>query len=768
MIDAAGTFLIDGTGFFEASHKAFLGVTVLVVDGEDWTFLFGVVRDLLQLRQTLGITKGLFVIGAEAYQVTSASNIQKTASFLEQIGITVVHDPRSRALDLCVRFASLTTFVVTHNRALLLLAKDGRRILLLKDAGRCEFFESETLLSRFGVTTDSVPVFLALTDGPKDTVLTNREAIAVLEPPGDLADKILDSSVLSSRQLRNKLMKNGAVILSRLKQFSPTGCCASLDVDQGNLAIDIDNNLTATCLAKRGFHSLIRLLPQPPTITTVFTEERKQRPFDYHAIVTLEDLQRLARVVGVSTCCAVDTESSNKDPHTAELFGMSISVKKGEAFYVPLIAQDLNGIDRNTVVSVLCGLLEGPIKVTGHNLKYDYVLLRRNGIKIANIDFDTMLAAYDCFGDLDVLNLQYLAKLLLGRTIKSHRDIVSAKRSLLDVPFRDLADYACDHAEVTLQLADILQQELTRRGISDQYRDETLPMVKILGDFEVDGIPVDLRVLCSIRDSLADQVLRAKKAALDEADCHFNLDSEKEVMAVLMRNQVIAKTVGFRKISSRVLEELAIAHKVARLVVTYKRGQKKLRGIEGVIESIRNGRVHPVFNQTRTDHCRLSSVKPILFEVDTGQQRGSFLPDELRQFYPDANRALGILADAAADHALREDILSPLATSSLQSSPPLLQEEYFRLLISVVVGIPEHQLGRMFLLDHDAISAICHHFKIRYSLTFLWLEQFCQQTVTNGFASAPGRRRYFDGLRSSNLEKREKALRSAVKWSIRW
>lgn len=768
-MDAAGTFLIDGTGFFEASHNAFLGVTVLVVDGEDWTVLFGVVRDLLQLRQTLAITKGLFVIGAEAYQVTSASNIQKTASFLEQIGITVVHDPHSRVLDLCVRFASLTTFVVTHNRALLLLAKNGRRILLLKDAGQCEVFESEALLSRFGVTADNVPAFMALTGGSKDTVLTKREAIAVLEPPGDLADKILDSSVFSSRQLKNKLTKHGAVILSRLKQFSPTGCCASLDVDdQRNLAIDIDNNLTATCLAKRGFHSLIRLLPQPPTITTVFTEERKQRPFDYHAIVTLEDLQKLASAVGVSTCCAVDTESSNKDPHTAELFGMSISVKKGEAFYVPLIAHDLNGIDRKTVVSVLCGLLEGPIKVTGHNLKYDYVLLRRNGIRIANVDFDTMLAAYDCFGDSDILNLQYLAKLLLGRTIKSHRNIVSAKHSLLDVPFHGLADYACDHAEVTLQLADILQQELARRGINDQYRNETLPMVKILGDFEVDGVPVDLRVLCSIRDSLADQVLRAKKAALDEADCHFNLDSYKEVMAVLMRNQVIAKTVGFRKISSGLIEELAIAHKVARLVVTYNRSQKKLRDIEGVIESIRKGRAHPVFNQTRTDHCRLSSVKPRLFDVDTGQHRGSFLPDELRQFYPDANRALGILADAAADHALHEDILSPLAASSLQSSPPLHQDEYFHLLISVVVGIPEHKLSRMFLLDRNAIAAIRHHFKIRYSLTFLWLDQFCLETMTNGFASAPGRRRYFDGFRSSNLEKREKAMRSAVKWLIRW
>jgi DNA polymerase I-like protein with 3'-5' exonuclease and polymerase domains len=685
-------------------------------------------------------------------------------SFLRRFGIAVLHDPHHRVLDLCLGIAS-AEFLVTHDRRLLVLAKDHRRIVLLRYGDEPKVVTSETIISMFGVTADLLPAFLALTDGLGPTVLTKREAMAVLERPGDLAEKIADLSLFSSRQIRNKLAKNGTLILDRLKQLSPSACCSCSDGT--NLEVDIDNDLNVQLLATHAFHSLSRLLPRPAKVH-ILSEQAKRSPKAYHAIVTLENLQRLVTELGTSKCCAVDTESSGKDPHTAELFGISISFKKGEAFYVPTIERDLKGIDRNAVVAALRRVLEGPIKVVGHNLKYDYLLLRKTGIKIANIEFDTMLAAYDCFGDSDFLNLQFLAKRLLFRTIKAHRDVVCANQDLLDVPFRDLIDYACEHAEVTLQLSEILRQELAQRALDHQYRNETLPMVKILGDWEFDGIPVDYGRLCSVRQSLADQVSRTKKAAVDAVGCRFNPDSEEEVSAVLRIDPVLAKVIGFRKISGRVLEELAASHSIARLLVKHNRCQKRLRDVEAVIQSVQHGRVHPVFSQTRTDHCRLSSVKPRLLDPDNGPYLGPCLPDGLRQFCPDAGGALGILADAAADNVLQSDVLATKGSCCFQNFPPLNDGDHFQLLLSVVTGVSDHELCRIFLMDRSAIAAIRHDLKIRYSSTFLWLEQFCNKTATNGFASAPGHRRYLDGLRSSNLEKRNKAVNSAVKWLIEW
>src|ERR1022692_1247321 len=741
VIQTQETFLIDGTGFFAASHKAFLGTPLLVADGKDYTFLFGVIRDLLQLRQSFGIERGVVVIGADAQKVTTVTNVEQVVCFLGQLGIAFVHDPLTRVIDLVFGLASLGTCLVTHDPGLLLLAAEGRRIVLLRDGAESEVYSVDRVMARFGVKPDTLPAFLALTDGPRSTVLTKREALAVMEQSVDLAATIADPSIIPSRHLRNRLTADGAVILQRLKQLSPSGCFSCRGRDRNDLALEIDNDRNVQLLATHSFHSLRRLLPRPAK-TKIITEDSTLRARQYHAVTTLEGLERLETVLGMSKSCAVDTESSGKDPHSAELFGVSISVRKDEAFYIPMLAHDLNGLDRDSVVSVFRRLLGGPIKVTGHNLKYDYVLLRKNGIKIANIEFDTMLAAYDCFGDSDVLNLQYLAKRHLGRTVKAYREVVSANQSLLDLPFRDLADYACDHAEVTLQLADFLEQGLAQRGIERQYRDETLTMIKTLGDWEVDGIPVDLNGLCKSRDSVADHVSRAREAVIKEVGRRFNIDSENEVTAVLRIDPLVAKVVGFRKIGLGMLEELAIAHKVARLLVTYKRGERRLRDIEAVIQAVHDGRVHPVFSQTRTDHCRLSSIKPRLLDADNAQDFVFFLPDGLHQFCPEASRALGILADAAADKILQGDILAAKGTYYLPNLPPLNVGNHFRLLISVVVGVSDHQMCKIFLLDRNAIAGIRHDLKTRYSSSFLWLEQFCGGAAKKGFAAAQGRRRY--------------------------
>jgi len=653
MPEAPNIFLIDSTRFLEASQRSLLGAPLLVVDGEDHTFLFGVIRDLLRLRQKLGINQGVFVVGEEAHQITTDANIEKTVAFLKQLGITVVHDSHVHLLDLCVGLASLVTHVVTQDRSLLQFAKDGRSVILF-DKEAIDVFTCETVISRFGVTPDSVPAFLALTSGLEHAVLTKREAIAVLQQPGDLADKIADPSVVSSRKIRNKLKANGDAFLRRLKQFLPSGRYPCLNVNREQLRIEIDNDDNGRLLATHAFHSLKRLLRRPAEVPLVPQEVNVGSP-NFHVIKREADLQSAVAELCASQCCAIDTESSGRDPYSAELYGMSISCKHGEALYIPTL--ELNGVERSRVMAVLRELFEGPIKVFGHNLKYDYVLLRRNGINIANIGFDTMLAAYDCFGDADFLNLQYLAKRLLGRTIKAHKDIVGPSGSLLDVPFHGVVHYACEHADATLQLAGVLQQELARRGIEQQYRNETLSLVNTLGDLECDGVPIDVDRLRAIRYSLADQVSRAKEAVIGRVGSCFNLDSDEEVTAVLKMDQVLAKVIGFRKVTGKLLEELAIAHETARSLVRYSRCQKRLRNIETLMQSVQKGRVHPVFSQTRTDHCRLSSVKPRLFDSDDFRDLRSCLPESLRQFFPDSRKALGIVADEASDKVLRSDLV---------------------------------------------------------------------------------------------------------------
>ena len=137
---------------------------------------------------------------------------------------------------------------------------------------------------------------------------------------------------------------------------------------------------------------------------------------------------------------------------------------------------------------------------------------------------------------------------------------------------------------------------------------------------------------------------RIKDAAVSEVGMGFNPDCEKEVGAVLRMDPILAKVVGFRKITSSLLEELAIEHRVPRLLVRYRRYQKRLRDVEAVMQSVQDGRVHPIFSQTRTDYCRVFSSKPRLLDLDDASHLSSCMPPGVRQFGLDAKRALRTLA----------------------------------------------------------------------------------------------------------------------------
>ncbi len=769
MPNAREVFLIDATVFFEASHKAFMGAPLLVVNGEDHTFLFGVIRELLRLRQTLGIENGIFVIGEDAYEVTTSTNIEKTAAFLKQLGIPVICDPNTRVIDLCVSLASLATCIVTGDRKLLLLAKNGRRVILLKDGKEPEVFGSEAVVSTLGVIPELVPAFLALTDGPQPTILTKGQAIALLERHGGLVEIINTPSIVSSRQIRNKLAANGAVLLQRLKKFSPSDCFSSVDVDREHLEFNVDNDRSVQLLARNCFHSLVRLLPRPVNVNFILEKTTKINSQNYRAVVTPENLRKLATILSASEVCAVDTESSDKDPHTAELFGVSFSVKKGEAFYVPVVESDLNGINRDAVISTLKGVLEGPLKVVGHNLKYDYVLLRRNGIKITNVHFDTLLAAYDCFGDWDLLNLPFVAKRLLGKDIKSYKEVVGKRQSILDVPFNELLTHACSDADTTLQLYKVLDKELSQRNISQQYRNETLALASHLGEWECDGIPINSAKLSKARTALLREVAGLKKLVLDEAGISFDIDSEKELLAVLTRKPGVAELIGSRKLSLHLLEELAVSQSLAWKIVQYRRKQSQLRHVEEVLKTVQAGKIHPVFNQTKFDHGRLSSVSPKLLDEGAHPAVISCIDHPVVEYAPSASKSLDIMQDSAQDDVLRKD--RRIANGSnlfLKTQMQLNDVDHEGLLLAILSGVSKDRICRIFCINQAVAAAISYDLEVRYTKSFKWLADYRRRTAKCGFATANNRRRWFDGIRSSNLGKREKALTASVRWLLKY
>ena len=166
------------------------------------------------------------------------------------------------------------------------------------------------------------------------------------------------------------------------------------------------------------------------------------------------------------------------------------------------------------------------VLTTGNHFptKFDCVMLRRHGIAIKHIYFDTMLAAYDCFGDWEFFNLAALAKKLLGKDIKRYKDIVDEGQTLLDVPFKELLEHGCADADMTLRLYHRLWKELEDRRLLDQFFRRTMPLLRTLADREYSGVRLNITAVERTKRALAEEAEALKKAVIIEAGKEFDLN----------------------------------------------------------------------------------------------------------------------------------------------------------------------------------------------------------------------------------------------------
>ena len=167
--------------------------------------------------------------------------------------------------------------------------------------------------------------------------------------------------------------------------------------------------------------------------------------------------------------------------------------------------------------------IQGTVRFVGHNLKYDFTLLHRNAMEPPSVCFDTLLAAYDCYGDLDFFNLPFLAQKFLGQKIKAYKDIVPKEKTFLELPFEEMMEHACADADVALQLHTFLERELKDRKIDQQFEERTMPLARALLKLERDGIPVDGNRLEHLRCRLTNNMLELKRLVSDGIGSEIDL-----------------------------------------------------------------------------------------------------------------------------------------------------------------------------------------------------------------------------------------------------
>ncbi|MEA3366466.1 MAG: DNA polymerase I [Candidatus Hydrogenedentes bacterium] len=503
---------------------------------------------------------------------------------------------------------------------------------------------------------------------------------------------------------------------------------------------------------------------------------------------------------------AVDTETTSTDPMRAELVGISLCCTPGKAYYVPVgrrvPGQDgeleglkspgaLNQMDRRAVLDSLRSLLEDEsVRKIGHNIKYDLEVLARAGIDLKGISLDTMVASYltdpsRLRHNLGEVSLHYLKRKMIPIT-----DVIGkgSKQITFDsVPIDKACLYACEDADMTWRLGELLGAQLRDQGLEALFTKVELPLIGVLARMEQAGIAIDEALFQSLAEEVRERLAALEQEIFALAGESFVLNSPKQLQHILFDKLGLVplrRTKTGYSTDVEVLEQLAREHELPRKMLEY-RVLEKLRGtyIEALPKLVNpdTGRIHTSFNQTVAATGRLSSSDPNLQNIPIRTEMGKRIRQgfiagspEMKLISADYSQVeLRILAHLSQDPALQEafargaDIHSDTAARIFGVMPELVTPEMRRqakaVNFGVVYGISAFGLSKNLGISRSEAAQFIENYFAQYPGVAAWIDRTLEEARTNGYVTTLlQRRRPVPELNSTNNTTRRAAERVAI------
>lgn len=512
-------------------------------------------------------------------------------------------------------------------------------------------------------------------------------------------------------------------------------------------------------------------------------------PHDYVFIDNEENARQLCDKLLTFQTVAMDTETTSVEAISAKLVGMSFAVEGGRAWYVA-VPRETEAAQR--MVEIFRPFFENEkITKVGQNLKYDLTVLANYDVRPTPPLFDTMLAHYLIQPELRH-NMDYLAEIYLDYQTIHIEELIGPKgknqRNMADLPPRQICDYACEDADVTLRLMQPLKKDLEENGLMRVFEDIEMPLMPVLAKMERNGVVLDTEALAETGRDFTERMEQLEKEIFELAGHPFLLTSPRQVGEVLFDelklNEKAKKTKsGQYSTGEEVLEALRAKHPIVGKILAH-RGLKKLLStyVEALPKLIhpQTGRLHTSFNQAVTATGRLSSSNPNLQNIpvrgDDGKEiRKAFVPEEGCIFFSAdySQIELRIMAHLSGDEHLVQDFREGrdihAATAARVYHKPI--EEISRderrkaktANFGIIYGISAFGLAeRMEVSRTEAKELISSYFN-----TYPRVQQFIDESIekarSQGYILTEfGRRRYLPDITSRNAVVRGYAERNAV------
>ena len=518
-------------------------------------------------------------------------------------------------------------------------------------------------------------------------------------------------------------------------------------------------------------------------------ETLKSVPHTYKLVENEEDLRKLYDYFLTNDFLVLDTETTSTSAIDAELVGLSFAIKEHEAFYVPIPA---NREEALRIVNIFKPLYENEqILKIGQNLKYDLEVLRNYGVELKGQMWDTMIAHYLIQPELRH-NMDYMAEVYLHYKTVHIDELIGPRgknqRSMRDLSPTDVYEYACEDADITLQLKNKLEPELKKHECEDLFYQIEMPLMPVLAEMEMNGVCLDTESLAETSKQFTARMNEIEQRIYELAGQQFNIASPKQVGEILFdKLKIVEKAkktkTGQYVTSEEVLQQLKNKHEIVADILEH-RGLKKLIGtyIDALPKLInpRTGHIHTSFNQTITATGRLSSSDPNLQNIpirgeDGKEIRKAFVPEPGCLFFSAdySQIELRVMAHLSKDENMirvfREGKDLHAATAANIYKKPIDEvtrderTKSKRANFGIIYGITVFGLAERLDIPRDEAKMLIDGYFETFPQVHDYMEQSKEIARKQGYVTTLfGRRRYLPDINSANATVRGFAERNAI------
>ncbi len=526
--------------------------------------------------------------------------------------------------------AGMDVKIVSKDKDLMQLVSDRVHQLTPESGAGFDEYDPKKVKEKMGVFPDRIADLLAMMGDTADNVpglpgVGPKTAMQILEAAGSVSALLENPNRSGSPKLAAKVREHiellrvsyELVLLKDLPEITYTIDSTKHGEIKMNEVIELFRELEFNNYLKDPFFSGAKaaIVEESPVLvgyeTVTVTDE-----------TVLIDLIEKIKAAGF---VSVDTETTSLEKVSAELVGISLAIHPDTGYYIPVGHREGTNFPLELALALLKPVFENEsIAKIGQNLKYDYQIFKNYGIKLANISFDTMIAAYVADPTARNFSLDELANRFLNQpTIPIDQLIGKGKTqiSFADVPVEKAAIYAAEDAILPLRLKALLEPQLIAKKMDGLFATIEMPLVPVLAEMEYAGIAIDTDHLKNLSVDYAKIVASALADVYEIAGEEFNLNSTQQLGKILFEKLGLPhgkKTKTGYSTDVDVLTELARDHEIARRILVYREKQKLLSTYIDAIPtkiSPKTGRLHGSFNQTVAATGRLSSTEPNLQNI---------------------------------------------------------------------------------------------------------------------------------------------------------